>query len=185
MFTEQEQWPWKKKLKMHEVIEHETVIRYCEKHVVMLLCHIVLWHDGWNCSVKARMPFRMIPCSQPHNSAPCFFADCRSSMGCRGVSRWGRRMSQNCAPHSAEHSWIPQNLSVLNTPYNVRGARIGTLCSYTGLVATAPEGRWWLPWKEHHSEWNLSSLIRTTVEVTIKWMEASWLSSSEESAAYT
>jgi len=31
-------------------------------------------------------------------------------------------MPQNRAPHSARHSWLPQNCSTLGTPYTVRGA---------------------------------------------------------------
>jgi hypothetical protein len=50
MFTKQEQRFWAKR-KFHEVVEHKTVIKDNQKHVMMLLCHIAQWHDGWNCSV--------------------------------------------------------------------------------------------------------------------------------------
>jgi hypothetical protein len=31
---------------LHEVVVHKPVFKDCEKHVVMLLCHIAQWHDG-------------------------------------------------------------------------------------------------------------------------------------------
>ena len=43
-------------------------------------------------------------------------------------------MPQNRAPHSARHSWLPQNCSTLGTPYTVRGAKMATVCSCTDLL---------------------------------------------------
>ena len=74
---------------------------------------IVQWREGFH---SVQPSIRTTPCWQPHNWAPCFFAGCRTSMGCTGVSCWGRRMPQNRAPHSARHSWLPQNCSTLGTP---------------------------------------------------------------------
>ena len=143
---------------------------------------IVPWREGFH---SGQPSFRMTPCWQPHNWAPCFFAGCRTSMDCTGVRCWGRRMPQNRAPHSAQHSWLLQTCSTLGTPYTVWCATMETVCNCTGLVEPVAEGRWWLPWKDRHSGRNLGSLIRTTFEATIKWIEASWLPSSEESAPYT
>ena len=73
---------------------------------------IVPWREGFH---SGQPSFRTTPRWQPHNWAPCFFVGCRTSMDCMGVSCWGRRMPQNRAPHSARHSWLPQNCSTLGT----------------------------------------------------------------------
>ena len=80
------------------------------KHVAMQCCHIALWHNG-----KAGMLFRMTPCGQ-HSSTPCFSVGYWSPMDCTWVSSLSLRMSQNCAPHSAQHSGLPQTCSILDTP---------------------------------------------------------------------
>jgi hypothetical protein len=54
-----------------------------------------------------------------------------------------------------------------------------------GLAEPLPEGRWRLPWKDHRYGLNLGSLVRTTPEAAIKWMEVSRLSASKESAPCT
>jgi hypothetical protein len=123
---------------MHEVVVHKTVTRDCEKRGdASLPCSTMAqWVKLFS---EGRMPFRTTQCWQPHNSACCFIAGCRSSMGWAGVSCWRRCMSQNRAPHSARYCWIPQNCSALGTPYNVRGATMATLCNCTGLVGPVPE----------------------------------------------
>jgi hypothetical protein len=106
-------------------------------------------------------------------------------MDCAWVSRGGRRMPQNRVPHSAWHSWIPLNRSALGTPWNYRGATMAPIWNCTGLAEPLPEGSWRLPWKDHHYGRNLGSLVRTTLEAAIRWLEASQLSSSKESAPCT
>jgi hypothetical protein len=118
---------------------------------------VKLFHSG-------QLSFRMTPCWRRHNSAPCFFTGCRSSVGCTGVNCWDRRISQNHSPHSVCHSWIPQNCSAL-VPHTISEVR--------------------LPWMDRHSGHNFGSLMWTTLEVTIKWLDASCPLLSEESVRYT
>ena len=95
-----------------------------------------------------------------------------------------KSMSQNCASHSARHFRLPQTCSGLDTPWNFRGSTMAPLCSMTGLVGPVPKGRWLLFWANRHYGPNLGSLIRPRLEMPIKWMEASWFSSSKESVPY-
>ena len=89
-------------------------------------------------------------------------------------------MSQNCAPHSAL-----QTCSVLDTPWNFRGAAVAPLCNHTGLVGFVPKWSWRLSWTNHRYGRDLGLLMRTKLETPIKWMEASRFSSSKESVPYT
>ena len=93
-------------------------------------------------------------------------------------------MSENCAAHSARHSDLPQTCSALNTPWNFRGVTMPPLCSRTGLVGPVPKGRWF-SWRNRRYGRNLGSLIRTKLEMPIKWMEASRFSSFKDCAPYT
>ena len=107
--------------------------------------------------------------------------------------RWAARelaaevssMSQNCVPHSARHSGLPQNCSMLDTPWNFRGTTMGPLYSHTGLVGPVPKGKWRHSWTNHRYGRNLCSLIRTKQETPNKRMKESRLSSSKESSPYT
>ena len=46
-------------------------------------------------------------------------------------------MSQNHAPHSARHSWLPQNCSTLGTPYTIRTHDDGIRCQH--VLSLSPE----------------------------------------------
>ena len=81
-----------------------------------------------------------------HSLTPCFPVECWSPMDFAWISRGSRSMPQNCAPHSARHSGLPETCSALNIPCNFRGAITALLCSRTGLVRPVPKERWWLSW---------------------------------------
>ena len=93
-------------------------------------------------------------------------------------------MSQNSLPHSAHHSGLTQICNALDTPRNFQGTTMAPLCSRKGLVGLVPKGRWCLSWTNCHYEQNLSSLIQMKLETSIKWMEASRIPTSKESAPY-
>ena len=84
-----------------------------------------------------------------------------------------RNMSLNCAPHSARHSGVPEICSSMDTPWNFWGATMTPICSRTGIVRLVPRGMWRLSRFNRCYVRNLGSLIRTTLEMPIKWIEAS------------
>jgi hypothetical protein len=74
--------------------------------------------------------------------------------------------------------WVPHEITEVQQ-------WLALLWNCTGLAETLPEGRWRLPWKDHHYGRNLSLLVWPTHEVAMKWMEAPRLSSSKECAPCT
>ena len=73
---------------------------------------------------------------------------------------------------------ITTNLQCIGYPMKFRGATMALLCSSTGLVGPVPKGR--LSWTNRRYGQNLGLLIRTKLEMPIKWMEAFWFSSSNK-----
>ena len=151
------------KLKWHEIV-NKNVFRDCLKHVAMQRCHTAQWHDGLKHSGKTGMPFKT-------------------------TSMENNIVQLHASLLGAEHRWIvhsglPQNCSTLDTPWNFWGAIMAPLCSRTGLVILVPKERWRLSWTNQHYGQNLGSLIRTKLEMQIKWMEASWFSLPIESMPY-
>ena len=147
------------------------------------------WHDGFKCSGKARMSFRTTsvqddPRREQHSSSPCFPVGCWSPMEWAWVSSGSRSMSQNCVPHAARFSELPQTCIVFNIPWNFQDAAMAPVCSDTKPVGPLPKGRWRLSWTNRRYGRNLGSLIRTTLKTPIKWMEASRFSSSKKWALY-
>ena len=100
------------------------------------------WHDTLKRSGKKGIPFKTNPRGEQHSSTPCFPVGWCSPMDCSWVSSRSRSTSQNCAPHSARHSGLPQTCSALDIPWNFTGATMALLFSRTGLVGPVPKGRW-------------------------------------------
>ena len=69
--------------------------------------------------------------------------------------------------------WLPQTYSALDTPWNFRDATVAPQCSRTSLVGPVPNGCWRLSRTNRRYGQNLGWLIRTKLETSIKWMEAS------------
>ena len=73
--------------------------------------------------------------------------------------------------------WIPHDISKVQLWHRYAVAQ-----AFFGPI---PKGRWQLSWTNRRYRRNLSSLIRTNLEMLIKWKEASRLNSCKESAPYT
>ena len=102
---------------------------------------------------------------------------------CAWVSSESRSTSQNYSPNCAR--MLPQTCSVLDIPWNVRGAKMAPLCSRTGHVGPVPKGRWRLSSTNRRYGRNMGSLIWNKIGTPIKRMEASRFTSSKESAPNT
>ena len=145
----------------------------CMKHMAMQRCHIAQWQDRLKLSGKAEITFRTTsllddPTWRTTQLASWFPDGCIWPMDCAWVNSGILSMSQNCAPHSARHSGLPQTCSPLDTQLNFRGVTMAPLCSRTGLVGPLPKGRWRLPWTYRRYGKNLVSLIRTKLKTPIK-----------------
>ena len=115
----------------------------------------------------------------------CFPVGCWSPMDNTWVSSGIRSMPQNCVPHSALHSGLPQTCSALDNSCNFRNATMALICGHTDLVGSVPKGRWRLSWTNRRYRRNVGWLVRTKLKTPMKWMEASRFTSSKESAPYT
>ena len=123
----------------------------------MQRCHSARWYNGLKRSGMAGMPFRTTsvqngPTWRTTQLISLLPVGCWSPMYCAWVSSGSRGMSQNCAPHSARHSGLPQTCSDLDTPWNFRCTTMAPLCSRTGLVGPVPKGRWLLSWSNRRYE---------------------------------
>ena len=90
-------------------------------------------------------------------------------MDCTWVSSGSWSMSQNCTPHSAKQSGLPENCSTFDTPWNFWSATMAPLCSHTGLVGPVSKRRWQLSWMNCYYGQNLGSLIWTKHEMPNEW----------------
>ena len=72
----------------------------------------------------------------------------------------------------------PQTCSVLDTPWNFRGATMAPLCSLTGFIGPVPKGRWRLSWTK-------SVLDHTNQTWNAKQMNGSIQVHLVQSAPYT
>ena len=134
---------------------------------------IVPWREGFH---SGQPSFRTTPCWQPHNWAPCFFAGCRTSMDCKGVTVAAEvGVCHKTVLHILHDILGYRKIAAHWVPHTLSEVQQWQVNNSIGLVEPVPEGRWWLRWKDRHSVRNLDSLVRTTFEATIKWMEASWL----------
>ena len=81
--------------------------------------------------------------------------------------------------------WVTQTRNTLDIQWHFWGATMAVLCSCTGLIELVPKGTLLLSWTNCLYGWNLGSFIWTNLQIPIKWMEASWFSSSKESVPNT
>ena len=153
------------------------------KHVAMHLCHITQWHDRSKRSEKAGMPFRTTSVQDEPTWRTTQF---NSLLSCSMLVAYELNMR-----YQRKSKYVTKLCSTFCTTFWVIAnlQRVGYLMKFpmcnNGLVGPVAKGKWRLSWINRRCGRNLGSLIRTTLETPIKWMEASRFSSSRESALYT
>ena len=155
MFTKQEQRSW---IKIEVAQGHSTQECFQGLHDA---CGDAVFLEGRQGCRSGQSLYRMTVHGEQHSSTPCFPVGCWSPIDCVWVSSESRSMSQNCTPHSARHSGLPQTCSALDNLCYVWGATMAPLCSRTGLNGPVPKGRWWLSWTNYRYGRNLTSHIST------------------------
>ena len=147
MFTKLEQRSW---IKIEVARSRSMQECFQELRGALWRCSVALSHSGMmDYSVPRRQGCRSIQpryrttsCGEKHSSTTFFPVGCWSPMNCAWVSSGSRSMLQNCAPHSARYSGLPQIWSALDTIWNFRGSTMAPLCNRTGLVGPLAKGRW-------------------------------------------
>ena len=140
-------------------------------------CHIAQWHDGLMRFGKTGMPFRTTSVQDDPTwrttQTPCFPVACWSLMDCAWVNSGSRSMSQNCAPHSARHSGLPQTCSALDTPWNFQSVTKAPLCSHwtgtKGKMATflGESSLWTKPGLAHMNQTRNANQINGSISVLL------------------